>query len=361
MYHKFIFLFVLMISFGCQEKSTYIKPKLRPLTESVYAAATLQPAITYQAYSGVNGLIETIFIEEGATVKKGQKIAQIINLNPQINTENARLNVDLAEENYLGSAAVLAGIMDDIQAAKLKLATDSLNFARQQRLWEKQIGSKLEYDSRKLTYELAINALQSLEKKYQRTKNDLATKVKLAKNQLKASQVTTNDFVIRAKMDGIVYALFKESGEAISMQEPIATIGHPNDFIIEMEVDEMDITSIKQQQKILLNLDAYNGDVFEAMVTKIYPQKELRTQTFKIEGQFKNPPTILYPGLSGEANIIIAEVAEVLTVPLAYLVDKNKVKLANGDLITIKTGLKNMETIEVLEGIDTSTLILKPE
>jgi len=74
-----------------------------------------------------------------------------------------------------------------------------------------------------------------------------------------------------------------------------------------------------------------------------------------------NPPAILYPGLSGEANIIISEEAEVLTIPLAYIIDKHKVKLANGDLVEIETGRKNMEAIEVVSGIDTSTLILKPE
>lgn len=358
---KLFSILLLFLWSSCQEKGMLIKPNLRPLTESVYASARVQPKAQYQVYAGANGLLETIFVEEGQLVKKGQKLAQIVNLNPQINTENARLNQQLAKENYEGSAAILTGIMDEIQAAQLKLTTDSLNFERQQRLWKKQIGSKLEYDTRKLTYELSINTLQSLKTKYERTKKELATKVQLAENQLKSSQVSNDDFIIRAKMDGKVYDLFKEGGEAISMQEPIAIIGHPTEFIIEMEVDEMDITSIKEKQKILLNLDAYEGDVFEAILTKIYPQKELRTQTFKIEGQFNNPPTILYPGLSGEANIIIAEISEVLTIPREYLVDQNKVKLADGDLIKIEIGRKNMEAIEIISGIDTSTLIRKPE
>lgn len=349
----------IIIGFGCQEKKVSTQPKWSSLTESVYAAATIQPKTTYQVFAGVNGVIDAVFIEEGQLVKKGQKLAQIVNLNPQLNTENARLNAQLAQENYAGSATVLTGIMDDIQAAKLKLATDSLNFVRQERLWNKQIGSKLEYDNRKLAYDLAANTLQALEKKYQRTEIELATKVKLAENQLKSSQVSKNDFVVHAKMDGTVYALFKESGEAISMQEPLADIGHTTDFIIEMEVDEMDIARIKPEQKVLLNLDAYNGQIFEAIVTKIYPQKELRTQTFKIEGVFKNPPKVLYPGLSGEANIIISKAEKVLTIPLEYLVEHHKVQVEDS-LITIQTGRKNMERIEIIQGLDTNTVIIKP-
>lgn len=360
MHYKIMVLLTILFMISCQEKSIRIKPDLRPMTESVYAAATVQPKEVYQVYSGANGLIETVFIEEGQVVKKGQKLASIVHLNPQINTENARLNVQLAQENYEGSAAVLTGIMDEIEAAQLKLATDSLNFVRQKRLWDKNIGSKQEYDNRKLAYDLAINTLQSLHKKYQRTKTELATKVQLAKNQLKSTQVSKDDFIIRAKMDGIVYALFKESGEAISMQEPLATIGDKTDFVIEMEVDEMDIARLEIGQKILIHLDAYNGDIFEATLHKIYPQKEIKTQTFKVESVFTNPPKVLYPGLSGEANIIIAEAQNVLTIPLDYLVDNHQVKTET-ELVTVETGLKNMERVEIISGIDTSTFLLKPE
>ena len=37
-------------------------------------------------------------------------------------------------------------------------------------------------------------------------------------------------------------------------------------------------------------------------------------------------PNVLYPGLSGEANIIIAKKENVLTIPKEYLIDGNKVK-----------------------------------
>lgn len=352
--------FSILLLCSCQEKSIHIKPKLHSLTESVYAAVTVQPKTSYQVYAGVTGVLDAIYIEEGQIVKKGQKLAQIVNMNPQVNTENARLTAQLAQENYTGSTTILKSIKDEIHATQLKLTTDSLNFTRQERLWNQEIGSKLEYDNRKLAYELSINALAGLKRKYERTKTELATKVSLANNALKASQVTKNDFVIYAKMDGIVYSIFKESGEGISIQEPLASIGHSSDFIIEMEVDEMDIARIKISQKVLLSLDAYEEQIFEATVTKIYPQKELRTQTFKIEGVITEPPKVLYPGLSGEANIIISQAKDVLTIPLDYLLEENCVQGKEG-MIKIQTGRKNMEEIEVINGLDTNTIIYKSE
>ena len=142
--------------------------------------------------------------------------------------------------------------------------------------------------------------------------------------------------------------------------EPLASIGSATNFIIEMLVDEVDIVRISKEQDVLINLDAYANKVFKGTVSKIYPQKDERNQTFKVEAVFENPPEVLYPGLSGEANIIIATKNKVLTIPKAYIIDDDKVKTVDG-LITITTGLQNMEFVEVLTGITKDTYIYKPE
>jgi glycerol-3-phosphate responsive antiterminator len=79
-----------------------------------------------------------------------------------------------------------------------------------------------------------------------------------------------------------------------------------------------------------------------------------------VEAIFNETPNVLYPGLSGEANIIIAKKDKILTIPKTYIIDNNKVMTDSG-LITITTGLENMEFIEVLSGIDSKTYIYKSE
>jgi multidrug efflux pump subunit AcrA (membrane-fusion protein) len=140
----------------------------------------------------------------------------------------------------------------------------------------------------------------------------------------------------------------------------LASIGSATDFIIELLIDEVDIARVKKGQKVLVNLDAYGDQIFEAKVTKIYPRKEQRTQTFKVEALFENAPEILYPGLSGEGNIVISERENTLIIPYDYLIDGNKVQTENG-LKEIEIGLKTIENVEIISGIDTSMVILKPE
>ena len=74
-----------------------------------------------------------------------------------------------------------------------------------------------------------------------------------------------------------------------------------------MLVDEVDIVGVKKDKEIILSLDAYPDTLFAGIVHKIYPAKNIRTQTFLVEGHFIQQPATLYPGLSGEANIIVQQ------------------------------------------------------
>ena len=157
-----------------------------------------------------------------------------------------------------------------------------------------------------------------------------------------------------------MYALYKEPGEIITIQEPLATLGKANSFIIEMLVDEVDIVHVAKGQKVIVRLEAYANTVFTGIVKKIFPKKDERNQTFKVEALFETQPEVLYPGLSGEANIIVAKKDNALTIPKEYLIDNTKVMTDQG-LMSIKIGIQNLEFVEVLAGIDEKTPIYKAE
>ncbi|GAA4275423.1 efflux RND transporter periplasmic adaptor subunit [Aquimarina mytili] len=358
-YKQFLLLFFYILIASCTPNDQKILPTKTTITESVYSSVTIQPDSLYHAYAAVHGILDKNLIEEGDVVKKETPLVQIINSNPKLNTENAKLSLDLAQKNYNGSAAILSSIQDEIEAATLKLSNDSINYCRQKNLWEQRIGSKVEFDTKKLAYELSESSLNLLKSKYQRTKDELETQLKQAENNYKTSLITTKDFTINSKIHGKVYALYKNPGEIVNTLEPLAAIGSANVFVIEMLVDEVDIVKIKKGQTAVITLDAYNSKVFTAEVSKIYPKKDERNQTFMVEALFDQNPEVLYPGLSGEANIIIDTKKDVLTIPKQYVIDDTKVKTDAG-IIEIKIGLQSMDTVEVLSGITTETWIYKP-
>lgn len=358
---KAVFLIlVFFMAYSCSKEAEKTTPQRARLVESVYSSATIQPDSLYMAYATVMGILERNLVEEGETVQAGTPIIQLINIAPALSVENAKLALQQARDNYSGNSALLNSLEKEIRAASLKVLNDSINYVRQKKLWEQNIGSKVEYENRKLAYELSSNNLQLLKNEYDRTERALSIQVRQALNTYKTSKFSSGEFTVNSKINGMVYTLYKNPGEIVNTVEPLALIGSATNFIIELMVDEMDIVKLEVGQKTLLTLDAYGSQVFEATIKKLYPAKDERTQTFKIEAVFINEPPKLFPGLAGEANIIIAEKQDALIIPRDYLLDENRVLTENGP-VAIVTGLRDLNNIEIISGIDENETIYKPK
>jgi multidrug efflux pump subunit AcrA (membrane-fusion protein) len=351
---------LISISISCQKKEVPLKPTVGTLTLSVYVSVTAQPDSLYQVFSSVNGILERSLVSEGDVIKKDAPLFQIINTNTKLQAENAKLGYNLAQKNYSGSTAILRSIEDEINAAQLKLHNDSINFFRQKNLWEQRIGSKAQFDAKQLAFSLSRNAIASLKTKYNRTKNELQTQLSLSSNTYKNSIITRQDYTVTSKINARVYALYKNPGEIVSPQQPLAILGSKDRFVLELLVDEVDIVNISEGQKVVISLDAYPNKTFLAQVSKIFPNKDERNQTFKVEALFAEMPAKLYPGLTGEGNIIISVKENVLIIPREYLFEKNKVKTEEG-IIEVSTGLQTDDQIEIRSGISAYTGLLKPD
>jgi HlyD family secretion protein len=118
---------------------------------------------------------------------------------------------------------------------------------------------------------------------------------------------------------------------------------------------------IRLQQLVMVTLDSYKNQVFEAKVDKIYPIMNEHSRTFKIEAHFVNPPQKLYPNLSAEANIIIRTQKKAITIPRSYLQKGDSVLVNKTEKRKVKIGLSDYQKIEIIEGIKANEMIYKPK
>lgn len=108
-------------------------------------------------------------------------------------------------------------------------------------------------------------------------------------------------------------------------------------------------------------MDSYKADVFEAVVSNIYPMMNSRTRSFKVEAEFTKKPDQLYPNLSLEANIIVQEKKDALTIPSSYLQKDSTVLLSNGNFKKVSLGLSDYKLTEILGGIDQTDKLIMPK
>jgi HlyD family secretion protein len=175
------------------------------------------------------------------------------------------------------------------------------------------------------------------------------------------SKKTNSDFLVKSKIKGKIYQLNIEKGETVSPQFPIAIIGDDEKYVLQMQIDEYDIVTIKLGMPVMVVLNSYRDSVFKAVVTKINPIMNVQSKTFTIEGDFVNAPDVLYPNISFEANVLVSTKKDALLIPRNLLLNDSTVVNKSGKKMTIKTGMKDYQMVEILSGIDKNEELILPE
>lgn len=349
---------MLLLIWACKNSKESIHPKKENITESIYASGLLKSKDQYRIFPTVSGVIEENYVTEGDTVKKGQRILTITNETSKLNKQNAELAVEFSD--YNNNLNKLNDLKLTIDLAKNKLAEDSLLLSRQETLFSKGVGSRVELEQKELAYKNSKTSFESAKYRYA----DLERQLKFSSNQSKKNLLIStnqeNDFTIRSEIDGIIYSLDKTKGELVTAQTSLGVIGDAQTFILEMQVDEFDILKTRIGQQAMISMDAYKGQLFEATITKINPLMNERTKSFLVEAMFVNPPSKIYPNITFEANIVINEKQQTLTIPRNYLLNDSTVVNSEGDKVIIRTGLKDYKIIEVLSGLTEADELIKP-
>lgn len=355
----FNIIYPVLFMFSCGTKNTSIRPEIKNITESVYASGIIKSKNQYQVFSKAIGILQTVFVKEGDLVKRGEALFQLDNGNARLSTDNARLIA--ANSSYENNLNKLEDLKNVISVARKKFTTDSLLLVRQKSLWENKIGTKVELEQRELSYENSKTALASAIVKYDDLQRQLKLLAGQSQNNLLISKSLESDLLIKSEVDGKVYSINKEQNELVTTQQPLAVIGDAETFLVELNVDEHDIVKVKKGQQVLIRMDSYKGQIFEGKISDINPMMNERTRTFIVEATFVKKPEILYPNLTAEANIIISEKQNALTIPRNYLVNDSSVMLANGDLQKVNTGLMDYNLVEITGGISATTKIILPQ
>lgn len=356
--NKIAFVLLCILLYACKDKVEKIKPSFASISESVYASGIIKSKNQYQAFATVSGLINEINVHEGDTILKGMPILTISNNAQRLNKENAELAASFADIG--ANQGKLNEARQAIALARTKMQNDSNLLARQQALWEQQIGSKVELEQRELAFQNSKTAYFSAIVRYDDLKRQLNLNSAQSKKNLLISSQLASDFTLKSEINGMVYQLPKYKGELVGPQTVLAVIGDAKQFYLEMQVDEFDILKIKKGLKVVVILDSYKGKVFEALVTKIDPLMNERSKTFTVEAEFVQQPELLYPNITFEANIVLQTKNNVMLLPRNFLINDSFVMKANGDKVAVKTGLRDYQKIEILSGIKPEDELIKP-
>ena len=344
---------------SCKPKQEKTNPVISDITSSVYAAGIIKTKNQYKVFPTITGIIDTVYVTENDLVRPGSPLMTISSGSSKIERQNADIAAKYAD--LKANKERLTDLENNISLAQSKYSSDSMVFSRQQQLWNQNIGTKLDLELKELASKNSITALESAKIKYKDLVKELEFNAQQSKNLLAISKKKESDFTIKSQVIGRVYYLPKEPGEIVNPQTEVALIGDAKHFLLQLEIDEYDIVRVKLSQSVLVTMDSYKGQLFEASVSKINPMMNEHTKTFTIEAEFTKAPPVLYPNLTAEANIVIAAKKNALLIPRVYLLDDSTVLTADNKKRAIVVGLRDYQKVEILSGLTSGDIIIKPQ
>jgi HlyD family secretion protein len=198
----------------------------RDIRFSVPAAGEIGPAEQVSVKPEINGKIDELPVDIGDDVKKGQLLFKLD---------------DKELQNERASAET------EVQRANLQLQQAERNYKRAQELFEENLIAKELFENSKTEYELAKNARE-------RAQRDLAIiEERLTKTTVKAPF----DCTILTRPVSIGQAVSGSGG--FNSGTEVLTIADLNNLVINAHINQADITRLRQDQEVDVQVEAVAG------------------------------------------------------------------------------------------------------
>jgi HlyD family secretion protein len=257
-----------------------------PITQAVTATGTLNPVQNVQVGSQVSGNIQKLFVDFNSTVKAGQVIAQI---DPVV----FQANVNQAE--------------GDVANARAALELAQLNEARTRALVAKQNSAQSDLD-------------QATANLHQAEAN-----VKIKEGALEKAKADLDHCTITSPIDGIVISRNVDVGQTVaaSLQAPVI-FQIANDLSkmqIDANVAEADVGAVAVDQDVEFTVDAFPTRTFPGKVVQVRnaPITVQNVVTYDTVIGVSNPDQKLKPGMTANVSIVAAHRDETLKIPNSAL------------------------------------------
>jgi HlyD family secretion protein len=341
------------------------------VAKSVVATGKITPITQVEVKSKASGIVEKLYVDINNIVHKGQPLAQLDQqeISDQVAAQRAQLAA--AQANVTNFEAALE--QDKVNASAPDLPMYKITLDRNSEMVKEGLVPQQNLDNANRDYLAAL------------TKRDAAkaqisvdnAKMKQARAQVAQSEASLNQLeeqlgytTIVAPMDGVVLSRDVEIGDAVSSilvlgstATLVMTVGDTTEVYVKGKVDEADIAHVYLGQPARIKVESFRDRYFQGKVTKISPMgvEKDNVTTFEVRVSINNPGGELKAQMTANAEILLDEHKNVLTVPenaVIYDSQKNasveipdKKQKEGKRKIPIKVGLSNGSVTEVLSGL----------
>lgn len=341
------------------------------LAKSVVATGKIQPITKVEIKSKASGIVKKLYIDYGQNVHQGQLLAELDKDEMIAQVRQSEAQVQSMEASCNSAKADLS--RSEVDAQGVDVPTLKRAYDRMSKMASDGVVSQTQLDDAQRAYELALNkqnvarAQVTVNKaKVVQSEADL-NKARATLEQLKEQLGYTT---ISAPIDGLILSRDVEVGDAVSSilvmgsaATLVMTVGDTREVYVLGKVDESDIGKVYLGQPARIKVESFKDKTFNGKVTKISPMgvEKDNVTTFEVRVSITNPGGELKAMMTANAEIILDEHKNVLTIPeSAIIYDKDKkasveipdAKGKDGKTkVAVTVGISNGAKTEVLAGL----------
>lgn len=358
-----IIMLLALASYGCGPDQQTVQPVIQDITQAVYASGRLYPKNYYRVAARMPGVIAEVYVVAGDTVRQGMPLIKIKNTTAEIGVEVAENAYALADDNARETSAFLSAAQAEYEATRSKYEYDSVSAYRQKRLLQAQATSRSVYDAAATQLDVSRQQMRKAQQSYRNLQQRVQLERRNALLQVQAQRSNRDEYIIYALEDGIVYDVVPNVGEVVAPQMLLIEIGRASEYEVELSIDETDIALLSLGQRVVYTIDSYKSGRFEGVITHINPRVSASDKTARVTASISRQSGVTFlPGMSLEANIVIAERRNAVVIPRDYLKPGSVVQVqrsSGSELVKVRTGIEDLRYVEVLKGLSTTDVLVR--
>lgn len=317
------------------------------------------------------GQLQIIYlVPEGTTVKKGDVIVRFAttDVDKIIADKESELSINKSDlDKFKADKALRLSELDgELRNAGLsyeqgKLQVEKMKFEAEVQRKEAEIN----LERNRIADEQAKRKVESQGLVDKSEERKLTLKVEQTQNDLNRAKLDKEQYTLKSTLAGLaVYENNWSTGRKISVGDSpwggMSLVSLPD--LSKMQsltnVNEVDVSKIKQGQKVKIKLDAFPDKEFEgsvASVGTIGQQKDQssNTKTFEVIVDIQGTDPVLKPGMTTSNEVIMSSIPDTLYVPIEAVFEKNgkTIVYKNSRAQEITLGAKNSNFVIVAGGL----------
>ncbi len=315
------------------------------MTES----GSVESVTTVEIKSELAGEVKRLYVEEGDSVRAGDKLALV--------------------QQESSQARQVAQSRASLERTKLDLEEAERNLERKRELYELGFISKKDvedaeksYKSSKIQYDLSEKQLWLILGGTEQSESQSLT------------SRTFDNIIVSSPIKGLVISINVEVGEMITSGTQayggggttIMTVADLNKMIVKADINEVDVGKVAKGQPVNIVFDAIKGKTYQGRVRKLTPAGSIKLNivVYPLEVEILDPDKSIRPGMTADLDIIAGNAIGVLCLPKEAVIKRGNsstvMLIEDGKSVPkeVVTGLEDDVKVEIKEGLKEGDKVL---